>query len=48
MSKASVESNVPPMSDLCLTLMDKLGVHVDTLGDSNGPLDLDVASTVTL
>ena len=35
-----------PMSNLMLTLMDKLGVKVDQLGDSSGPLDID--SKVTL
>jgi hypothetical protein len=48
MSKASVESHVPPMSDLCLTLMDKLGVPTDKLGDSDGRLNIDVDSAVTL
>jgi hypothetical protein len=38
-----VKTEVPPMSDLCLTLMDKLGVHVDKLGDSTGPLNIDSA-----
>jgi hypothetical protein len=37
------ETKVPPLSDLCLTLMDKLGVHVDKLGDSDGPLNIDSA-----
>ena len=41
-----VKANVPPMSNLCLTLMDKLGVRVDQLGDSTGPLQID--SEVTL
>jgi hypothetical protein len=41
-----VNAKVPPMSDLCLTLMDKLGVHVDRLGDSTGPLNIDSAVTL--
>jgi hypothetical protein len=41
-----VKTEVPPMSDLCLTLMDKLGVHVDKLGDSTGPLNIDSAVTL--
>jgi hypothetical protein len=41
-----VETKVPPMSDLCLTLMDKLGVHVDKLGDSDRPLNIDSAVTL--
>ena len=41
-----VNTKVPPMSDLCLTLMDKLGVHVDKLGDSTRPLDIDSAVTL--
>jgi Protein of unknown function (DUF1552) len=41
-----VKAQVPPMSDLCLTLMDKLGVHLDRLGDSSGPLDIDSAVTL--
>jgi hypothetical protein len=41
-----VKADVPPMSDLCLTLMDKLGVPVDRLGDSTGPLDIDSAVTL--
>ena len=36
-----VKANVPPMSNLCLTLMDKLGVPVDRLGDSTRPLNID-------
>ena len=41
-----MKANVPPMSNLCLTLMDKLGVPVDRLGDSTRPLNID--SEVTL
>ena len=40
-----VKAKVPPESDLCLTLMDKLGVHLDKLGDSTGPLNIDSAVT---
>jgi hypothetical protein len=29
-----------PMMNLHLTLLDKLGVHVDNLGDSTGKLEL--------
>ena len=36
-----MKADVPPLSNLCLTLMDKLGVPVDRLGDSTGPLDID-------
>ncbi len=36
-----VKADVPPLSNLCLTLMDKLGVPVDRLGDSTGPLAID-------
>jgi hypothetical protein len=41
-----VNANTPPMSDLCLTLMDKLGVQVDKLGDSTGRLNIDSAVTL--
>jgi hypothetical protein len=41
-----VKADVPPLSDLCLTLMDKLGVPVERLGDSTGPLSLDSAVTL--
>jgi hypothetical protein len=41
-----VKTEVPPMSDLCLTLMEKLGVHVEKLGDSTGPLNIDSAVTL--
>ena len=44
--RKGVTAKVPPMSDLCLTLMDKLGVHVDRLGDSTGPLNIDSAVTL--
>ncbi len=30
------------MQNLGLTLLDKMGVDVDKLGDSTGPLDIDV------
>ena len=30
-----------PMSNLMLTLMDKLGVKIDRLGDSTGPINID-------
>jgi hypothetical protein len=33
-----------PMTNLLLTLLDKVGVHVDRLGDSTGPLDPDPIS----
>ena len=29
-----------PMTNLLLTLLDKAGVHADTLGDSNGRLPI--------
>ncbi|HUQ53356.1 MAG TPA: DUF1552 domain-containing protein, partial [Gammaproteobacteria bacterium] len=34
-----------PMTNLLVTLLDKVGVHVDRLGDSTGPLDPDPFST---
>jgi hypothetical protein len=30
-----------PMANLLLTILDKVGVRVDKLGDSKGPLDID-------
>ncbi len=33
-----------PMTNLLVTLLDKIGVHVDQLGDSTGPLDPDPLS----
>jgi hypothetical protein len=34
-----------PMTNLLVTLLDKVGVHVERLGDSTGPLDPDALST---
>jgi hypothetical protein len=33
-----------PMTNLLVTLLDKVGVQVDKLGDSTGPLDPDPLS----
>jgi hypothetical protein len=33
-----------PMSNLLVTLLDKVGVHVDKIGDSTGRLDVDTIS----
>jgi len=35
-----------PLANLHLTLLDKLGVRIDTIGDSTGPLDIDRLSGV--
>jgi hypothetical protein len=35
-----------PMTNLLLTLLDKVGVHADTLGDSNGRVPIDTLSNV--
>ena len=35
-----------PLANLHLTLLDKLGVRIDTIGDSTGPIDIDMLSGV--
>jgi hypothetical protein len=35
-----------PMANLLLTVLDKVGVHVDAIGDSTGRLEPDTISAV--
>jgi hypothetical protein len=41
-----VYRNQVPMTNLLLTLLDKVGVKVDTLGDSNGRIPVDTLTGV--